>query len=72
MVFAEIFMFLIFILAAAFIIRYAAKKWRRAGIVGTMKQIEETAEDAEAVRKFKKDHPNPGADQHDVEKFKKG
>ncbi len=72
MIFAELFMALLFILVAAFIIRVAVKKFRRAGVVGTMKEIEETAETAEAVRRFKKDHPNPGADHNDVEKFKKG
>lgn len=72
MVFAEIFMVLLFILAAALVVRVTVKKWRRAGVVGTMKEIEETAETAEAIRRFKKDHPNPGADHDDVDKFQKG
>lgn len=72
MVFAEVFMALIFLLAATFVVRAGVKKWRRASVVGTMNQIEETAETAKAVRKFKKDHPNSGADRNDVEKFKQG
>ena len=69
MVFAEIFMFLLFVLAAALVVRIAVKKWRRAGVVGTMREIEETEQTADAVRRFKKEHPNPGADRKEVDKF---
>jgi transposase len=72
MLFAEVIVALIFILAATFVVRVAAKKWRRAGVVGKMHEIEETAETAQAVRRFKKDHPNPGADHNDVDKFQQG
>jgi hypothetical protein len=65
-------MLLIFILAAVAIIRWAAKKFRRAGIVGTMREIEETEAAAEAVRSFKKLHPDPDPDRAEVEKFKSG
>ncbi len=72
MVFAEIFMFLLFLLVGLFIIRVAYRKWRQAGVVGTMRKIEHDEEDAAAVRRFKRDHPDSGADHSEVEKFTKG
>jgi len=72
MVFAELFMVLIFILAALAVIRWGAKKWRRAGIVGKMNQIEETEQTAAQIRQFEKDHKNPEAAQKTVDRFNQG
>lgn len=69
MVFGEIFMFLVFVLAGLYIVRVAVKKYRQAGVKGKMVQIEETEQTAQAIRQFKKEHPDPKRDQDEVRKF---
>lgn len=69
MVFAEVFMGLAFILLAMLVVRTAVRRYRKATVIGKMKEVQELEQSAGEIQEFQQQHSDQEKNQDTVNKF---